>query len=217
MQETILKYIDQHADEGVRLLQKLIRARSVFGNEEQVAAIVVPELERLGFTVQNHAVEPERPNLVATYAGKGAGPRLLCYSHMDTVGVGNAAAWSVDPFGGEIREGKIWGRGTADHKGEIAALLMAWQALRAVGFQPKGELLYIFDSDEERGGDKGMKHLVEQNLYDADFGLYACTTQISPASRPYFGMVGDSNIIGAAMGAQVFRVTVDGASPPGRT
>ncbi len=214
MQETVLSYIDEHAGEAVALLQKLIQAKSVFGNEEQVAAILVPELERLGFRVANHPVDPARPNLIATYEGASGGPRLLCYSHMDTVGVGDPDAWTADPFGGEIRDGKIWGRGTCDHKGEIAALILAWQALRAAGFQPSGDLLYIFDSDEERGGDKGMKYLVENNLYQADFGLYACTTQISPASRPYFGMAGDSNIIGAAMGAQVFRVTVDGASTP---
>ncbi|MFZ5825740.1 MAG: M20 family metallopeptidase [Bacillota bacterium] len=214
MHTAVLDYIDSHAERAVHLLQRLVQARSVFGNEERVAAILLPELERLGFAVENHPVEPERPNLIATYRGAGGGPRLLCYSHMDTVGPGDLSAWTADPFGGEVRDGKIWGRGTCDHKGEIAALLIAWEALRAAGFQPRGDLLYIFDSDEERGGDKGMKHLVEKNLYQADFGLYACTTQISPESRPHFGMAGDSNIIGAAMGAQVFRVTVEGERTP---
>jgi succinyl-diaminopimelate desuccinylase len=214
MQADVFRYIDQHADGAVALLQQLVQAQSVFGNEHRVAAILKPKLEQLGFTVENHPVDPDRPNLVATFRGEGPGPRLLCYSHMDTVGAGDLSAWTADPFGGEVRDGQIWGRGTCDHKGEIAALLIAWEALKAAGFKPKGDLLYIFDSDEEKGGDKGMKHLVEKNLYQADFGLYACTTQISPGSRPYFGMAGDSNIIGAAMGSQVFKVTVSGTPTP---
>ncbi|MCL5039621.1 MAG: M20 family metallopeptidase [Firmicutes bacterium] len=214
--EQALQYIAEHQEELVQLLQRLVRAKSVHGNEERVAQIIWPELEALGFEVRNFPVEASRPNLVATFPGSVGSPRMLCYAHMDTVGPGDETAWSVDPFGGEVKDGKIWGRGTCDHKGSIAAFLMALRALRAAGFAPKGSLVYVFDSDEERGGRQGMRHLVKVNAFSADFGLYGCTTQISPESKANFPMFGPSNIIGAAMGAQVFKITVRGTRPPRR-
>ncbi|MCL5046995.1 MAG: M20 family metallopeptidase [Actinobacteria bacterium] len=212
----ILDYIEEHRSELVDLLQRMVRARSVHGDEERVAAIVWPELENLGFQVKNHPVDPSRPNLVATYRGTAGAPRLLCYAHLDTVGPGDEPAWTADPFGGEVKDGKIWGRGTCDHKGSIAAFITAFKALKAAGFEPKGDLIYVFDSDEEKGGYQGMRHLVAQNAYEADFGIYGCTTQISPENRANFPMFGPSNIIGSAMAAQVYKITVRGTRPPRR-
>ena len=211
-----LEYIDGHQPRLVALLQRMVQAQSVHGNEDRVAAIIQPELERLGFTVTNHPVDPSRPNLVAECKGTGEGPRLLCYAHMDTVAAGDPATWTVDPFGGEVKDGKIWGRGTCDHKGSIAAFIVAFEALQAEGWAPRGDLVYVFDSDEEKGGYNGMRHLVETNAYSADFGIYGCTTQASAENRANFQMFGPSNIIGLAMAAQVYKITVTGARPPRR-
>ncbi|MBA3308446.1 MAG: M20 family metallopeptidase [Nocardioidaceae bacterium] len=99
-------------------------------------------------------VEPDRPNLCATLAG-GAGPGLLLLGHTDVVPIG--AGWSVDPRAGVVRDGRLFGRGSTDMLGGLAAILVAMEALRAAGVRLSGPVELAAVVDEEETG-KGIRH-----------------------------------------------------------
>jgi putative selenium metabolism hydrolase len=100
-----------------RFALALVRTPSPSGQEGEVAAIVRAELERLGYAVEVDALG----NVIGTLDA-GPGPCVLFDAHMDTVGVTDPAAWSADPAG-EIRDGRLYGRGAMDMKGPLAALV----------------------------------------------------------------------------------------------
>jgi succinyl-diaminopimelate desuccinylase len=213
--EVIKSRVQEKENKIVSFTQELVKTKSVSRQdmEEGVANILIPKLKELGFTLEVVEVAEGRPNIVATYKGTKPGPRFLCYSHMDTVHEWDASQWSHDPFGAEIIDGKMWGRGTCDHKGEIACLITAFETLQEMGVEFAGELVLIHDSDEENGGTYGMKELVKRNLVTADLALYACTTQISEESRVNFPTCGDVNIVQAATGIVTYKLTVPGTKP----
>jgi len=90
--------------------------------------------------------------------------------HLDVVPI-NRADWSVDPFGAEVADGRVWGRGTADMKGGIAAAIEAVAALARSGREPAWDLVFHLVADEERGGRWGTRALVEGGFCD---GVAAC-------------------------------------------
>ncbi|MCH2062744.1 MAG: M20 family metallopeptidase [Roseibacillus sp.] len=123
-------------DSVTDLLQQLVRIPSVNPDgdpgtdqcgEEAIAAWLGDFLSDRGFAVTTEDVEPGRPNLLARSPGppSDSRPRILLGPHLDTVGVGGM---TIDPFGGEVRDGKLWGRGASDTKGPMAAML--WGLLR---------------------------------------------------------------------------------------
>lgn len=208
----VLKYLDEHADDHVQLLQELIRSKPVNppGNEERAADLIRPILTELGFEVGEYTEIEGRPNLVARLRGSGEGPTLLMNAHLDVVPVNEPGKWPCDPFAAEIIDGKLYGRGAVDHKPPIVAMLGAVEALQAEGVELEGDLLFIFDSNEEKGGEHGMKYVVENADIDADMGIYACTTSLTPDAVEYFPNQGPDNIHRANFGNQIFRATVEG-------
>lgn len=98
----------------------LVRLPSVLGHEEKVAPRVLAEMRFLGF---DDAELDAAGNAVGILEGAHPGPTLLLDAHMDTVDVLPRNAWSRDPFGGEVDDGKLWGRGSADMKGALAAMV----------------------------------------------------------------------------------------------
>lgn len=115
----------------VSLLQQLVRIPSVnpdnapgtpHTGEQTIAAFLAGWLESAGAEVVLEEVRPGRPNVIARFAPADGRPRLLFGPHLDTVGV---AGMSIDPFGGELRDGRVWGRGASDTKGPMAAMLWA--------------------------------------------------------------------------------------------
>jgi acetylornithine deacetylase/succinyl-diaminopimelate desuccinylase-like protein len=115
----------------VSLLQQLVRIPSVNPDnspgteqmgEETLAIFLSGWLESIGAEVALEEIKPGRPNLIARFAPLDGRPRILLGPHLDTVGVGGMV---IEPFGGEIREGRIWGRGSSDTKGPMAAMLWA--------------------------------------------------------------------------------------------
>ncbi len=107
-----------------------------------------------------YARVPERANLVARIRGRGDGPTLLFLSHTDVV-LADAAEWSADPFGGELRDGEVWGRGALDMKGQVAASAVALASLAREGFEPAGDLIFAATADEEVGEGFGAQWLCE--------------------------------------------------------
>jgi acetylornithine deacetylase/succinyl-diaminopimelate desuccinylase-like protein len=110
--------------------------------------------------VELYARVPERANLVARIPGRGDGPALLFLSHTDVV-LADAAEWNADPFGGELRDGEVWGRGALDMKGQVAAAAVALASLAREGFEPAGDLIFAATADEEVGDGFGAQWLCE--------------------------------------------------------
>ncbi len=120
----------------ISLLQHLVRIPSVnpdntpgtgHSGEEEVAHFLGGWLEALGAEVLLEEVLPNRPNLLARFAPLDGRPRILLGPHLDTVGVGGM---TIDPFSGELRDGRVWGRGASDTKGPMAAMLWALRQCR---------------------------------------------------------------------------------------
>jgi acetylornithine deacetylase/succinyl-diaminopimelate desuccinylase-like protein len=149
-------------DEVTELLQELIRIDTTNppGNETAAAEVLQAYLEDSGAEVELYARIPERANLVARIPGRGDGPKLLFLSHTDVV-LADAAEWTADPFGGELRSGEIWGRGALDMKGQVAASAVAIASLARDGFEPAGDLIFAATADEEVGAGYGAQWLCE--------------------------------------------------------
>ena len=149
-------------EEVTELLQELIRVDTTNppGNETAAAELLREYLEESGAQVELYARVPERANLVARIPGRGDGPTLLFLSHTDVV-LADAAEWSADPFGGELRDGAVWGRGALDMKGQVAASAVALASLAREGFEPAGDLIFAATADEEVGDGFGAQWLCE--------------------------------------------------------
>lgn len=107
-------------DALIGFTSELVAIPSVLGDESAVAQRVVREMEELGY----RDVGIDRfGNVTGVIAGEGHGPTLLLDAHLDTVDVHPREAWSRDPFGGEVSEVRVWGRGASDMKGALAAMV----------------------------------------------------------------------------------------------
>jgi acetylornithine deacetylase/succinyl-diaminopimelate desuccinylase-like protein len=107
------------------------------------------------------ARDPERPSLVARLHGAGRAPGLLLQGHVDVVPA--TGTWSHAPFGGEIADGFVWGRGALDMKGGVAMMLAAFLRAAESETPPPGDVVLCLLSDEEGGGDDGARFVVERH------------------------------------------------------
>jgi acetylornithine deacetylase/succinyl-diaminopimelate desuccinylase family protein len=148
-EEAVLAAVDEAGT--VALLRDLVRTPSVWpaDTEERAAAVVAGWLEAAGIGVTLDEVAPGRPNVLAEI-GRGDGPTLLWNAHLDTVPPGNLGAWTADPFGGEIRDGRLFGRGASDDKGGVAVMAAAARAVARAG-GVRGTLKLAFVIGEETG------------------------------------------------------------------
>ena len=148
----------------VELLQQLIRFDTTNppGNESECVGFVRNLLEEAGCVTQTYSKERDRPNLVARLRGAGNSPPLLLQGHVDVVTT-SGQEWQRPPFGGDLVDGEIWGRGAIDMKGAVAMFVSAF--LRAATGEVKlpGDVILVVLSDEENGGDFGAKFLVEEH------------------------------------------------------
>lgn len=144
--------IDEEA--VVAFTQELVRIRSVNDPsagtaEAEAAALVEQRMRDLGWDPEVSEVAPGRPNVVAVIAGGGGpGPTLMLEGHTDVVTEGDLAAWSFDPYAGDIVDGQLRGRGSADMKAGVAAMIYAAKALVDAGPFP-GRLVLAALVDEE--------------------------------------------------------------------
>jgi succinyl-diaminopimelate desuccinylase len=126
------------------------------GNEEAAADVLAGRLESAGLDVARHDHAPNRPSLVARWPGTAPDRPALCLTgHLDTVPLGGAP-WSVDPFG-ELRDGRLYGRGTSDMKGGVAAIVVAAERVAALGRGEAGLELVLCAGEET--GCEGALHL----------------------------------------------------------
>ena len=153
-------------DEGelIALTRDLVRIPSVVrpgqpgATEAGVAAHVEQWLRKERFEVEVHEVAPGRPNVFGMLGERESGPTLLLEGHTDVVTEGDTALWRRPPFGGDLVDGRIYGRGSADMKSGLAAAMVAAAALKRSGVDLDGRVIVGALVDEE-GDMLGVKHL----------------------------------------------------------
>jgi acetylornithine deacetylase or succinyl-diaminopimelate desuccinylase len=160
--------IEVDASGVVEFTQALVRVPSTNDPgrgrcERPAAELVAARMREWGWRPQIFEVAPGRPNVVAVIEGGGGdGPTLMFEGHTDVVTEGDLSSWTVDPFGGEIRDGRLWGRGSADMKSGLAAAMYAVRALQLAGPFP-GRIKVGALADEE-GLMIGVHHFVSSGL-----------------------------------------------------
>ena len=192
VEQSVCAAIESHRDELVNLASALVgfdtTARNPGDPPRQEAALQDCLAERLGAVgaevdlfepdvaqlagsplVPEHLEFAGRPQLIATRRGRGSGRSLLFNGHIDVVAAEPLGAWTSDPFMAEVRDGRLYGRGTCDMKGGIAAMVFALEALTAQGIELRGDLILATNTDEESSGAGGIA-LVQRGLR-ADAGI----------------------------------------------
>lgn len=149
------------------LLQTLIRNKCVndgsadSGGESRNADALTAVLAGPGVDIERYEPRPGRASVVARIEGTDPdAPSLLLMGHTDVVPA-NEEAWRHDPFGGELIDGEVWGRGAVDMLNHTASMAVAVRALADSGFRPRGSLIYLGVADEEGGGTYGAEWLLE--------------------------------------------------------
>ncbi|WP_419933222.1 M20 family metallopeptidase [Candidatus Poriferisodalis sp.] len=173
-------------DEVVRLVREAVGIPSVTPNEEEFGRWVLDAMGSAGGFDDADLVEfePGRVNVLGS-SGGGSGRSLLLAGHLDTVATEDwSEQWQgtdrADPFGAHVIDGEIWGRGVADQKAGICAIIEATTAVSRAGLRPAGKVSALFISDEESGQpgsgvSAGIRAAVEGlsgPIPDADFAIY---------------------------------------------
>lgn len=166
----------------VEILKQLVEIPSITGHEQQVGEYIFAELQACGMdTVCRQDIDGNRFNVIARMKGNRPGPTILLTGHMDTVDVGDG--WHTNPFQALVRDGKMYGRGAADMKCGIAAVLDALRVVAEHRDELCGEILVAFVCDEE-GYSAGVDSLIHRGI-QADFGISA-----EPEWKAIIGAVG---------------------------
>jgi acetylornithine deacetylase len=195
-----------------RDLQAMVRIPSETGNEEAIAVDVARRLAGIGMATETLLadsaairLDPAWPGeetnrtslpVVIGFLGREGGRRVVLSGHMDVVPPGDPASWTADPWGGEIRDGRLYGRGACDMKGGVAAILGAVQALVASGADGSldGELVVALVPGEEDGGQGTLAAI-----------RAGATGDLAIITEP-----SNLDIVVAHAGAITFRLTVPG-------
>lgn len=218
IKEQLKQWLTENQERGIKLLQQFVQAKSTQGNEKGVQQLVREELQRMGLEVDvwepdgrrlaEHPffASPRRefsgsPNVVGVLKGTGGGRSIILNGHVDVVPEGDLQKWEDDPYSGKIVDGKIYGRGTTDMKGGNVSLLLALQAIQALGIRLKGDILFESVIEEESGGAGTLAAILRG--YRADAALIPEPTNLK--------------IFPKQQGSMWFRINVKGQSAHGGT
>lgn len=177
--EHINAYIDEHKQDLVELLRTLVRFPTVSPparNSAEAQQAVQRYLEGLGFSTDVWDVYPGDPNVVGVKKGDPAYRSLLLNGHIDVAEVGDDSGWTYPPFDVTEKDGLLYGRGTADMKGGLAAALFALKALRETGVELRGEVVFESVIGEE-AGEAGTYDCIERG-YTADLAIVPDTSNL---------------------------------------
>jgi len=161
----------------VDFTRRLVQVPSVYDpardlDEEPAAELVIEQMRSFGWAPEVDVVAPGRPNVIATIDGGSPGPTLMFEGHLDVVTEGNLDEWTHEPFGAELVDGRIWGRGSADMKAGVAAMLFATDELcRRGGFPGRVVLGALVD---EEGMMIGAKDFVARGRNVGIDGAICC-------------------------------------------
>jgi len=213
----LLEKIEEKRSGIIEFARKLVQTPSETGKEGEIQKLMAKKLQGLGFQVDIFDIDIEllskhpgfipledyrqtyegRPNVVGLLKGTGGGRSLIFMGHVDTVPVENEKVWKHNPWGAEIEDGKLYGRGALDQKGGVAAQNMAVECLLEAEISLRGDVIIENVIEEEAGGNGATA--CAQRGYKADAGIYT-----EPSGLEFIGV---SN-----RGAQFFRITVPGVA-----
>lgn len=171
--------LDDLTNQTVELLQTLIRNACVndgtpeSGQEVRNADTLTHVLEGTGLEIERYEPTPGRVSLVARIEGSDPNAKSLCLmGHTDVVPV-TPDGWSRDPFGGELVDDEVWGRGAVDMLNITSSMAVAFRHLARTGFKPKGDLIYFAVADEESGSAHGARWMADHyaEVIKADYVL----------------------------------------------
>lgn len=170
----LISLVEEQKDKLLKLCSDLIRIPSVNppGEMEPITFFICEYLKEHHIPYEVLRPTPATPNIVARLGKKG-GKRLILNGHADVVPPGNLDKWDFDPFSGEIRNGKIYGRGASDMKCGLAGLLFVMGLISDFSIDLCGEILLTIVPDEEVSGSFGTKWLVESGAVTGDACLIA--------------------------------------------
>ncbi len=200
--------------ETISLCQELIRIPSVNfgegkGDEKAVAEYVVSKLAEVGIESELIETGPNRFNVAAKIAGSDPErPGLVLHGHLDVVPA-NADDWSVDPFGGAIKDDYIWGRGAVDMKDMNAMILAVVREWARTGYKPPRNILLLFFADEEAGSVFGSRWLVK-NRPELFHGYTEAVSEVGGFSVTMTGGHRLYFVQGAEKGIQWMKLTAKG-------
>jgi len=140
---------NRYRAEMIAFCQRIVQTPSLPGEEGDVARLIRAEMERLDY---DQVWIDDWGNVVGLLRGQGTGRSVMFNGHMDHVDPGDFKDWPYPPYGGEIHGGQLWGRGAADMKGPLAAMIHAGGALAREGIRPPGDLYVAAVVQEEVGG-----------------------------------------------------------------
>jgi acetylornithine deacetylase len=190
----ILNVIDQHKDKAIQLLRDMVAIPSVTGDEAAIQRFLNGYLDKIGLEVDMWETDwgelkkhlgyrpversyEGRPNIVATWRGNGGGRSLLLNGHTDVIPVGKGEGWDDDPWSASVKDGRIYGRGSADMKSGVASHIMAVECLKAAGVKLKGNVLINIVIDEEVSGHGTLDTVIRG--YKADAGISGETSDLA--------------------------------------
>ena len=196
VQDLVFRRIDDVRDEMIDFLRELVRVPTVNppGDNYIAGAEVIGEkLKQFGYDTHYIAAEglavhtPTHPrvNVFGRLAGHHSRPCLHFNGHFDVVPVGSG--WTVDPFGAEIRENTIYGRGVSDQKAGIAASIFAVEAIRRSGLKLAGTVEQSGTVDEESGGFAGVAYLSQNGWLASDRTDFVIITEPTDTTSVYLG------------------------------
>jgi acetylornithine deacetylase len=194
MHDAVLRAVEDRREHLVVLTRELVAFRSEnpkllvdagaqeAGREQEAAcqSAMAAHLAELGAEVDRFEALPGREDVVGTIRGAGGGRSLILNGHVDVVPAGDPGDWPHDPWGGEIVGGKLWGRGTCDMKGGLAAGLVALRALRDGGVRLRGDVVFQSVVDEETGGPGTIAALERGHRADAAIVLEPTSRAVMP-------------------------------------
>jgi len=181
LREKVIKEVEKNKEDLVRILQELVKVPSVNppGVYDEISHLMAEYYKREGLSpviasapkdeVEKLGLAYPRPNVIALYEGSEHSPVFCLDAHMDVVGVGDESLWTYPPFGGEIHDGRIFGRGAEDTKAHLAAQLIAIRAIKAADVPLRGDVLLTATVDDEIGQWPGMGYLIERGFEEKGF------------------------------------------------
>jgi succinyl-diaminopimelate desuccinylase len=193
-EDEVLRAVDALTGEMVGFTRELVRIPTINPPGEcytQCAGVIADKLREFGYTVETlaatglpeHSDQYPRINVVGVM--NAGGPAVHFNGHYDVVPPGSG--WSVDPFGGELRDGRIFGRGTCDQKAGIAASIYAVEAIRRAGLQLHGSVEQSATPDEESGGFAGVAYLCDTGRISTRNQKYVVITEPLDPERVCIG------------------------------
>ncbi|WP_442951201.1 peptidase [Paenibacillus sp. 481] len=224
LQSDIHAWLQANRDAGTALLQQLVNMPTLQGNERNAQLFMADKMRNIGLEVDMWELDGEdgedgkrlkmhpyfysprddfkgSPNVVGVCRGTGGGRSIILNGHVDVVPEGNRELWDDDPFGGVIKDGKLFGRGATDMKGGSVSLLLAVQALQELGVKLQGDVIVQSVVEEESGGAGTLAAILRS--YKADAALIPEPTNMK--------------IFPKQQGSMWFRLHIKGRSAHGGT